>query len=330
MKMRKIFIFVLASILVFSLSGCSKIDNTPEALGEKVNSEIEYLDSELITMMSDLNNINFSNYLVEAREVEQLSKPSEKTSGSSKSSGQGDPQGGGSSGSESQSGGQGGSSSSQSGQNGSQSETSTGAGNGSGQGKSGGENAEKIKVTEMVAQSSLDTNYDDVDWEEIKTSIETFYTSWNTIILDLYKLNIASEDITGFSSNLDQLVINIKNQDKPAALATATTLYSYIPKYLDSFSQDSALKDLTTAKMHIMNAYTSATIDAWDVVAGELLLAEQAYTSVMKNNEYMSKKEYNVNKTYITLKELQNAVQYQDKTVFFLKYKNLMQEVDVM
>lgn len=319
MKMRKICIFVLVSILVFSLSGCSKIDNSPEILREKLNAEIEYLDTEIITMMSDLNNINFSNYLVEAREVEQLAKASEKTSGSS----QGGGQSGGSSGSSGQGGeGQQGS--------GSQSETSTGAGNGSGQGESGGENAEKIKVTEMVAQSSLDTNYDEVDWEEIKTSIETFYTSWNTIILDLYKLNVNSEDIIGFSGNLDQLVINIKNQDKPAAIQTATTLYSYIPKYLDSFSQDSALKDLTNAKMHIMNAYTSATLDAWDVVAGELLLAEQAYTSVMKNTEYMKQKEYNVNKTYITLKELQNAVQYQDKTVFFLKYKNLMQEIDVM
>lgn len=323
MKIRKICILFLVSILVFSLSGCSKIDNSPETLGEKVNAEIEYLDTEIITMMSDLNNINFSNYLVEAREVEQLAKASEKTSGSSQGSSQGGGQSGGSSGSSGQGGeGQQGS--------GSQSETSTGAGNGSGQGESGGENAEKIKVTEMVAQSSLDTNYDEVDWEEIKTSIETFYTSWNTIILDLYKLNVNSEDITGFSGNLDQLVINVKNQDKPAAMQTATTLYSYIPKYLDSFSQDSALKDLTNAKMHIMNAYTSATLDAWDVVAGELLLAEQAYTSVMKNTEYMKQKEYNVNKTYITLKELQNAVQYQDKTVFFLKYKNLMQEIDVM
>lgn len=316
MKIRKICIFALVSILVFSLSGCSKIDNSPEILGEKVNAEIEYLDTEIITMMSDLNNINFSNYLVEAREVEQLAKASEKTSGSSQSSSQGGSQGskqnGGSSGSESQS------------------ETSTGSGNGNGQGESGGENAEKIKVTEMVAQSSIDTNYDDVDWEEIKTSIETFYTSWNTIILDLYKLNVSSEDITGFSGNLDQLVINIKNQDKSATMRTAATLYSYIPKYLDSFSQDVALKDLTNAKMHIMNAYASATLDAWDVVAGELLLAEQAYTNVMKNAEYMNQKEYNVNKTYITLKELQSAVQYQDKTVFFLKYKNLMQEIDVM
>lgn len=324
--MRKICIFLLVSMLVFSLSGCSKIDNSGEALGEKVNAEIEYLDTEIITMMSDLNNINFSHYLVEAREVEQLAKASEKTSGSTQNSSQSGSQAGGQSGGGEQNGGSG----SQNGQGGTQSETSTGSGNGSGQGESGGENAEKIKVTEMVAQSSLDTNYDEVDWEEIKTSIETFYTSWNTIILDLYKLNVNSEDITGFSGNLDQLVINIKNQDKSAAIVTAATLYSYIPKYLDSFSQDSALKDLTNAKVHIMNAYTSATLDAWDVVANELLLAEQAYTSVMKNTEYMNQKEYNVNKTYITLKELQSAVQYQDKTVFFLKYKNLMQEIDVL
>lgn len=195
---------------------------------------------------------------------------------------------------------------------------------------SGSQNNQKINVTEMVTESHLNVNYDDVKWDEIASNLDIFYTSWNTIILDLYKLNINGEDITSFSSKLDQLLLNIKNKDKIAALRSSAELYSYIPKYLNGYSSDSGFKDLVTTKMHILNAYVGASADDWTYSDNELALAEQSFTSLMTNTEFMSRKEYNVNKTYVTLKELQTSNQYRDKTIFFLKYKNLIQEIDIL
>ena len=50
----------------------------------------------------------------------------------------------------------------------------------------------------------------------------------------------------------------------------------------------------------------------------------------MKNTAFVEKKEYNVNKSYVTLKELQTSISKQDISLFFLKYKNLMQEIDIL
>ena len=61
-----------------------------------------------------------------------------------------------------------------------------------------------------------------------------------------------------------------------------------------------------------------------------MALAEQFYTTIMSDNELIDTKEYNVNKSYVSLKELQNSVKTQDKTIFFLKYKNLMQEITLL
>lgn len=315
MKIKKICILIILIILILSLTGCSNNNENEQDLHAKVDSEMDYLDAELILILGKLNNISFSNYMVEEREVDLSSNASEKTASTSRENSQSSNSGGESSSSE-----------------GSSSEGDSSGGEGSSGDKSGGgsQNNQKINVTEMVTQSTLNINYDDVKWNEIASSLDTFYTSWNTIILDLYKLNINGEDITSFSSKLDELLLNIKNQDKVAALRSSAELYSYIPKYLNGYSNDNGFKDLANAKMHILNAYVGASIEDWTYSDSELALAEQSFTNLMKNAEFMSQKEYNVNKTYITLKELQTSNQYRDKTIFFLKYKNLIQEIDIL
>lgn len=301
MKIQKVTIILTLIILSLLLTGCSstkKDDN--KDLAKKVDTEIEYMDSELIKIMSKLNNINFSSYILESRSVDVSSD--ESTSQNSSSEG-GNSQSGG----ESQTGGD------------------------EGTNDSGNKNTnQKINVTEMVSNSLLNIDYNDIKWDEISSDLEVFNTSWNTIILDLYKLNINNVDITSFSNTLNQLLINIKNKDKSASLSSAATLYSYIPKYLNVYSSDSAIKDLAETKLHILNSYVGATIADWTYSDNELSLAEQAFSNVMKNVDFVNQKEYNVNKVYIALKELQSSNQYKDTSIFFLKYRNLIQEIDLV
>ena len=42
------------------------------------------------------------------------------------------------------------------------------------------------------------------------------------------------------------------------------------------------------------------------------------------------KNEYKVNKTYILVKELQNSLNLQDKEVFYMKYKNLLESINTL
>lgn len=60
-------------MLIFSLTGCSNNQKTAELQG-KVETEIDYLNVELINMMNKLNNISFANYKVGIQEVSSNDK----------------------------------------------------------------------------------------------------------------------------------------------------------------------------------------------------------------------------------------------------------------
>ncbi len=41
------------------------------------------------------------------------------------------------------------------------------------------------------------------DWQTVKSEIEKLYSVWSTICLDLYKINVNSQDILSFNTDLD-------------------------------------------------------------------------------------------------------------------------------
>lgn len=303
---KEIYIIIILTILCLLLAGCSGNNKDDEKdLNEKVDSEINYIDSELVNIMSKLNNINYTNYIVETKKVESSADSSGNASSSTQSSSDSSSE--------------------------EEKSENKNMDNEEEKNNDSQKNKEKINMTEMVAQPSMILDYNNVQWDEILNILETFYTSWNTIILDLYKLNINSSDITDFGKNLDTLLLNVKNKDKILSLESAITLYSYIPKYVDSYKTNiTAFKDLATTKLYILNAYVGATKNDWNYSNEQLSLAESSFSNVMKNTEFMKEKEYNINKTYITLKELQNSNQNQDVSLFFFKFKNLIQEIEIL
>lgn len=228
---RKLLLICLC--LTLSLTGCTNKEESTTGLINKIETEIGYMDMELINIMNRLNNISFSNYMLEAQEI----SPNDENSlqGSSSKSGGGDQE------------------------NTTQTEGETGS---SQEGQSSGDSgkgAQKINVTEMVKEPIISADYDNVQWKELETDIETFTSSWNTIILDLYKININGTDITDFSTQLDNLLLGIKNQDKTTALNSGAILYSYIPKYTDAYSNSSSTREIYNTKLHVINAYVGAS-----------------------------------------------------------------------
>lgn len=86
-KFRKILIAFLVLILFFSLTGCSKSkEDENKDKKEKVNSEISYLDTKIITILNSLNNISFSNYKVVAENVKEEKDNSKNKSNKESSS----------------------------------------------------------------------------------------------------------------------------------------------------------------------------------------------------------------------------------------------------
>ena len=292
--MKKILILVMC---LFFLAGCS--DNTNDTQNkEKLTSEIQYFSAHIAKMLNDLNNISLQNYELISKKVNVSESSSSEGQSSSGSEGQ----------SQSVSSQQGGNS-----QNSDQSSES-----------------QSITVTDMEANSILKVDTSSVDWDLMKSQIEQINTSWGVVMIDLQNANISNDDIIAFSNLLDKTIISIKNEDKNSSLTNLTSLYSYIPKFLNSASVEKSLQNIETTKYNIFIAYTAVSQDDWNTANTNIANAESSFLSVLNDTNYSKNREFKINKTYVLLKDMQNSIVNMDKELFFLKYKNLMESLNTL
>lgn len=296
-------ILVILSCLLF-LVGCSdNSENNPDK--EKIASKMEYVGSEISDLLHNLNNISLENYELISRKV-SISQESSQQGGGSSSGGSSQPSSGG------------------------QGSGSSGGEEQGGQQSSGGQGAQTISVTEMQNKSVLATDTETIDWDLMRHKIENINTSWSVIMLDLYNNNVSSDDIIAFSNLLDSTIISIKNEDKAASLANLSNLYSYIPRFLTATSAEKQTQNIETTKYYIYTAYSLASQDDWNGVTENLSNAENNFLSILNDIEYAENKEFKINKTYMLLKDLQNSTPNNDKNLFFLKYKNLIESLNTL
>lgn len=72
--------FLMLCCLVFSLTGCDQ-KNQNNQLREKVENEIEYLDSAIISILNNMNNIQLENYQFKTEKISSSSQQNTNESG---------------------------------------------------------------------------------------------------------------------------------------------------------------------------------------------------------------------------------------------------------
>lgn len=308
------YIVLIVILLVLSLTiytNASK-DNSQNQK-EKTFSQIKYMEGKLASLLNTMNNIEARNYSVVTSE---LSKETTKKSGSDNSSsksgsGGGSSSGGSSSGGESSEGGssEGQSSSDSSGQ------------------EDEGEDSQDNKKFELKSKGVL-TNTEDINWESVKSEIETLYTSIPSITIDLYQLDINKEDVLAFNTEFDKLTNVAKDEKKEETLDELTKVYEYIPKFLSSSEQEELYTILIETKLNVFKAYAKLDGENWQEISNHVKSAIDSFSKLLTSTNIEAREQYNISKAYIMLNELQNAVNLQDKAVFLIKYKNLLEEIN--
>lgn len=296
------FMIVIMIVSITSVVVIAKTMNTPdesETLKSKVRDEMNYLDEKISSMINSLNNLTLTNYIVEDRKVtSQEEKTANNTNDGSENTN-------------------------------SLTEQNSTADNSSSSSQGSSQSKQPQNLTEMKNNTILSSDRN-VDWSKLDSSVEVLHSSWSTILLDLYKLNINKDDILKFSSLLDQLTLNIKDKKKIEALDSLTQMYSCIVGYIHSFAgEDELYKNVAKTKESVFYAYANVDKDNWDEVKNHLQNAENAYIPVVNNINH-KEKEFTINKAYITLKELQNGIADRDKDVFYIKYKNVLEELNIL
>ena len=236
--------------------------NSVDTLKAKCTSELEYLSSNIILMMNQLNNISFENYEVTNDKV-TISNSNEEDKQS----------GGGETKSEDGSGG---------GSNSSEGTTSSG---------SNTVNSSNVELNSTLA------NNNKIDWNLLKADIETMYSSWTTILMDLTTLNVNKDNLLKYNDKLGTIVENFEGEDKKSALINLADLYNLLTLYIQDFSTESYTKSRFIVTSNILYAYANIETDDWNKTSDYIGKAKTEYANIVNIQENNVNKIDKINKT---------------------------------
>ncbi len=256
-------------------------------------SEVRYLDNKFMSLFNAINNISFENYKISATEIkeEESENQDSNTSGNSKSS---------------------------------NSEKSKKEGSSSSQSSEESKDNKKYNLKEQ----GILTKEEDINWDYIKNEVEKIYTSLYSTTIDLYQTETNQDDIVNFNKEYDNLTKAVKDENKENTLMELSKLYDYLPKFVESIAYEEKDKVVIKTKNEIFKAYSILDREEWSTISEKVNNASQEFTKLITNvNNQEKMNQYNLNKAYIIMNELQNAVILEDKEVFLIKYKNLLEEL---
>ena len=284
---KKIIIFFILLILIagssFAIWKNNEKPNDEEKINSKLDSEMEYLNTSLISIANGLNNKVIQEYKI--TESSNNNTSSDSSNNTSKND------------------------------------------NSSKENSSNESNNETSKISFSMTQNTINT--DEIDWKNLESEISNLYKSWSEIIIDLNKVNSNNENILKFSNDLDETTKYIKVQDKVNSLSMVAKLYSYLPQFMELYEKDGRKIAFMQTKTNIIRAYSIIEQEKWEEIKKEISSSINSFNTIL-NDVNNNKNQYNINKTYVFLNEFNNSIDTNDKEILYIKYRNLIQEIEYL
>ena len=275
--------------IIILLSGCKKSEEKPN-IDDKISAEIQYLDKEISGFIDIATGKNEKNYDVQ--------KEKAKTGVSNKNTEDSNSKG----------------NSEESSEEGSQEESNQNSKSSNQQNQS-----DEYEVTIMSMKYNSSNKIEDSQWDELKNSIEKLYTSWTTIENDLnLKDNIQKDNITNLNKNFDNLLLYAINKDEKNFIKESIESYANITNIADQVEYEKNKLYKLQSKNKIFEAYYNVQENDWISAKNNINLA----------NSYLEKIENLKKRVKVSLKNLSNSVDQNDETVFYIKYEDLINEIN--
>ncbi len=275
--------------IIILLSGCKKSEEKPN-IDDKISAEIQYLDKEISGFIDIATGKNEKNYDVQ--------KEKAKTGVSNKNTEDSNSKG----------------NSEESSEEGSQEDSNQNSKSSNQQNQS-----DEYEVTIMSMKYNSSNKIEDSQWDELKNSIEKLYTSWTTIENDLnLKDNIQKDNITNLNKNFDNLLLYAINKDEKNFIKESIESYANITNIADQVEYEKNKLYKLQSKNKIFEAYYNVQENDWISAKNNINLA----------NSYLEKIENLENRVKVSLKNLSNSVDQNDETVFYIKYEDLINEIN--
>lgn len=293
-KIAYIILFLLICVFGVFIYLDASNKNKEEDIHKKTYTEVIYLESKLVDLFNTMNNIEIRNYNISVGKISKKSEESQSQINSSNPS-------------------------SKSGGDSNESTSNVKEGQGL--------NEQDTNQYEMNFKGIL-TNQDDINWNYIKTEIENLYISIPTITMDLYKIEVNNNDILNFNKELDNLTKSVEEENKINTLKELSVLYDYIPIFAEKTENESLKIKVLKVKSYLFKAYSKLDENKWEEIVNDLNVGIEEYSKLLTDTNIESEKQSCISKIYIMINELKNAANMKDISIFLIKYKNLIEEID--
>ena len=291
---------IIVVIIIFMYQTISK-ENGKDAK-EKTLAEVEFIEVKLVGLLNKMNNIEVRNYNVSVTEITQKKSLENENNTANETSKSADKE---------------------------NNDKANEKGDTSSEQKTNDKESENQQNEKFQLKATgVLTRNEDIDWKQVKNDVEMLYSSIPTITLDLYQMQVAQEDILNFNKEIDILTLAIQKNSKEETLKSLSTIYEYIPKFIEKTTNDNLIKAITKTKSDLFKSYSQLDRKNWQEISEMIKKAVDNFSQLLTDTKIDSNKQYTINKVYVMLNELQNAVKVQDIDVFLIKYKNILEEMN--
>lgn len=281
-------VVIIIAISIFIIIKFKNNNKKDDNLNEKTQEELKYISTKIIELMNGLNNITFSNYIL----IEEENTDNKENNSNENNENEGN-----------------------------KSDTFSDKSNNT---QSSSES--NIKY-ELKGSNILSNNTGTINWDNEKGAIESINVKWTSLIVDLHQLNVNNDDILNFSNILNQTIVNIKQENKVNTMLDLANLYGYIPNYLKQFSNDEEKIIIEYIKSNILNSYALVEQERWDEVKEHVFNSVENITNIMNSINTEQFSQYQINRIYVMLNELYSSIDLKDKQLYYIKYRNVMEEL---
>lgn len=185
------------------------------------------------------------------------------------------------------------------------------------------------KIYSMQANNMLGKQVE-IDWDELKNKIENLYTTWTVVSLDLQTLGVSSEELNNFSKNMDRIAVAIKNENKEETISAVVDLYGFLPAFLQEYNKDSLERTVIDTKYKLLVCYKYADLENWEELDRSVDELKMSFSNIVNKKEKFSGREVNIRSGEVILNEISNSVDVRERDIFFIKYKNFIQELNII
>lgn len=201
---------------------------------------------------------------------------------------------------------------------------------GSKEGSQEDKNSENPTVFDIQKTTILDNEIEDteIEWKSIKEEIELINNIWNIVSIDLSNAKVADNDIQNFNNVLNEVIISVKNEDSKKSLENISNLYSIIPTFTSYIMTENTSKIVISTKTELLKACSLVMADDWDNAKIHVNNAQNIFLEISKESQKIGNKEYKIDKVQRLLKNLEDAIKLNDKQIFLLHYKVLVENID--